>query len=246
MTDRNILLEICVDGPEMALEAWKAGADRIELCTALETGGITPSLGAIRETVTRVPIPVHVLVRPRAGDFLYSDAEFRVMCSDIDAIRESGAAGIVAGVLLPDGRIDSPRTRLLIERASPLSFTFHRAFDFVSDPFVALEDLCALGVDRILTSGLRNSASEGAELLAVLIRKAGERLVVMPGAGINHRNVAELLRTTKAREIHMSARKPIEGGVTCRPDGIELGGDAYRVWVADAEKIIQVRQRSFS
>jgi copper homeostasis protein len=240
-----VALEICIDEAGMAVSAQSAGADRLELCAALNTGGLTPAYGMIASVLESVAIPSHVLIRPRPGDFCYSTDEFYQILSDIDAVRSLGAAGIVAGVLTPDGTVDIPRTRELVERCRPLSFTFHRAFDFTSDPQQALEDIISTGADRILTSGQQSSAFAGMELLRLLIRQANERIIVMPGAGIGPDNVYELLLHTGAREIHLSAWKWADGLMRYRPDTLSLGRDKeYSVRVTDTDKIRQTRQRS--
>ncbi len=187
------------------MAAERGGADRVELCAALVEGGTTPSLGAIREARARTRLRIMVMIRPRAGDFLYSDVDLAVMERDIRAAKEIGVDGVVFGLLDPDGDVDVPRTGRLVEIARPLEVTFHRAFDHTRDPVLALEKLIAAGVTRVLTSGQERTAAEGAALLARLVGLAGSRIAVMPGGGIREHNVREIVERTGAREVHLSA-----------------------------------------
>ncbi|RNI24987.1 copper homeostasis protein CutC [Rufibacter latericius] len=221
---KSVLLEICVDSVQSAIIAQKAGAQRVELCDNLVEGGTTPSAGMIRLCRKHLTIGLHVLIRPRRGDFLYSDLEFAVMKEDIALAKELGADGVVLGILLPDGNIDVLRTRELIELTQPLSITFHRAFDLTPDPFLALEDLQRLGVHRLLTSGQKASAPEGAELIAGLQKKAGEKLIILPGGGINEQNLASLLQKTGVSEVHASARDLKESLMQFRREEVPMGG----------------------
>ena len=174
MTDAlRPVIEICVEGVDGLLAAQAAGADRVELCASLVEGGITPSLGTVRASLEGATIPFHVIVRPRGGDFLYSDAEYRSMLADVSALRELGVAGVVVGCLTVDGAIDEPRMSALVQAAGPLNVTCHRAFDMTRDPAEALEALIRCKVGRVLTSGQRDTALEGVELLAELVRQAG-------------------------------------------------------------------------
>jgi copper homeostasis protein len=203
---RKRLLEVCVDSVEGAIAAERAGADRVELCAELSVGGLTPSAGTIALARASVRIPIHVLVRPRRGDFVYSQAELDVIGRDIDAARQLGADGIVFGVLAGTGDVDLPRTRELAERARPLAVTYHRAFDHTRDPARALEALVDLGVERVLSSGQERSALAGAGLLAELVDRAAGRITVMPGGGIGEATLSELVARTRATEYHASAR----------------------------------------
>ena len=177
-------IECCCTSVGEVTEAVAGGASRIELCENLEVGGITPSSRLIRQVLDVCPLPVNVLVRPRGGDFVFSEEEEEQMKQDIRNCKELGVNGVVIGALLGDGSIDTAMMRRLIQAARPLSVTFHRAFDCCKDPFRALEDVIALGCDRLLTSGLASSAYEGRELIARLVSLAGDRIVIMPGAGI--------------------------------------------------------------
>lgn len=200
----KILVEVCVDNAESAIIAGRAGADRLELCSALELGGLSPSKGLMEYVISHSKLPVNVLIRPRSGDFLYSKAEYNVIKSDIFAAKVAGAAGIVIGMLNSDGTIDTCRMKEVIEICSPLPVTFHRAFDMTPDPYIALENIIELGCARLLTSGRRRTASGGAALIAELVVKASGRIIIMPGAGINVKNFVELVEATGCTEFHLS------------------------------------------
>src|SRR5262249_49100724 len=193
---------ICVDSVAGVRAAKAAGAHRVELCGDLLEGGTTPSRGMTRRARTVAGIRLHVIIRPRGGDFLFDDDEVAVMEADIDAAKAERVDGVVIGLLAADGRIDVAHTRDLIARARPLSVTFHRAFDMTPDPFEALETLVGLGVDRILTSGQEASVLEGLPLLTELVRRAGDRIIVMPGGGITAGNAERILAAARPREIH--------------------------------------------
>ncbi|GAK98294.1 cytoplasmic copper homeostasis protein CutC [Nonlabens tegetincola] len=199
-----MLLEICAANYQSAINAQKAGAHRIELCSELAVGGITPSFGLLKKVIADLNIPVMVLIRPRSGDFVYSKAEFEIMKQDIQLCKELGAAGIVSGVLTSDFKVDIKRTSELIELSRPLPFTFHRAFDHVENPQQALIDLINLGAHRILSSGQQASAFEGISLLMELQQQAGDELIIMPGGGINASN-SDAFAKANFKEIHASA-----------------------------------------
>jgi len=199
-----MIVEICANSYESALNAKKAGADRIELCTELAVGGITPSYGLIEKVREEIAIPVHVLIRPRSGDFTYSDAEFDIMKSDIELCKKLGCNGIVSGILNSDFTIDLKRTKELVDLAKPLSFTFHRAFDWVTDPFKALAQLVDLEIDRILSSGQETNAVKGIFLLEQLQKQAGNRLTILPGGGIN-KGIILKFKEASFKEVHFSA-----------------------------------------
>ena len=204
------LLEISVEALESALAAERGGADRIELCRNLSVGGVTPDADLLRAVRAQVRIPIFSMVRPRAGDFVYSSAEFTEMKRSVVRAKESGMDGVVLGVLTKEHRVDVERTRELTELARPLPVTYHRAFDEIADLDQALEDIIQSGAKRILTSGGAKSALEGAATLAKLIEAAGERIAIVPGAGISSVNIAEVARRTRAREFHsgLSAALP--------------------------------------
>ena len=235
------MLEACVDSVESALSAQAGGADRVELCDNLLEGGTTPSAGVIGLCCARLEIPVHVLIRPRGGDFVYSDLELDVMRRDIAVAREHGARGVVFGVLLPDGSIDVPRTRSLIAAARPLAVTFHRAFDFTADPDRALDDLIALGVDRVLTSGQAPTALEGTGILARLVRRAAGRIAIAAGGGLSEENMLAVIEQTGVPEVHVRATALLESPVAYRPTHLTLLKqplpNAYDRAVTDPERI---------
>ncbi len=199
----NMNIEICANSYQSAINAQEAGANRIELCAELAVGGITPSYGFLKKVLQDVQIPVHVLIRPRSGDFTYSDTEFSSMKEDILLCKKLGCKGIVSGVLNIDNSIDIARTKELIELSKPLSFTFHRAFDWLKNPIEALQKLEKIGVDRILTSGQKPTAKEGINLL-IELQKAATSCKILPGGGINENNI-NLFQEAGFSEIHFSA-----------------------------------------
>ncbi|SNT34956.1 copper homeostasis protein [Actinomadura meyerae] len=202
----SLTYEICIDSVAGAIAAEGAGAHRVELCAALFEGGLTPTLGTVRAALAAVSsIKVNVIIRPRGGDFIYDEHEVAAMEHDAALVREAGADGVVIGALTPEGTIDRPVVERLIAAAGGLPVTFHRAFDMTADPFAALEELVELGVDRVLTSGQDVSVLEGAPLIAELVERAGDRIIVMPGGGVTDRNVARIVAATGAREIHFAA-----------------------------------------
>ena len=217
-------LEICVDSAGGALAAERGGADRVELCANLLEGGTTPSAGCIKAARSQIKIGLQVIIRPRGGDFLYSDCEMDVMREDIRTAKELGADGLVIGCLAASGDIDIVRSRELIACARPLNVTFHRAFDMCRDPRAALEQLVELGVDRVLTSGQESSCLEGIELLAALNQQAAGRIIVMPGGGITLQNVRKIVAATGVQEVHMSARSSVESGMSYRNSRVFMGG----------------------
>lgn len=218
------LVEICVDSVESALEAQRGGADRVELCDNLIEGGTTPSAGAISVARNILAIKLHVIIRPRGGDFLYSDVEFETMRSDIEHAKQLGADGVVIGVLDANGDVDKRRTRDLIAAARPMSVTFHRAFDVCRDPISALDTLIGLGVDRILTSGQEATAIEGIDLIAELVRRAGERVTIMGCGNLTERNISKFVAQTGVREVHFTAFGSEPSRMRHRNDRVFMGG----------------------
>ncbi|MBK7713775.1 MAG: copper homeostasis protein CutC [Bacteroidales bacterium] len=237
-------LEICVDSVQSAIDAQQAGASRVELCDNLFEGGTTPSYGTILLARKYLQIGLNVLVRPRAGDFLYTDLEFDIMKRDIEMCSRCGADGIVIGMLNSDGTIDRERCAELVRLAHPMSVTFHRAFDMCLDPVKALQDIIESGADRLLSSGQKNSAEEGSYLLRDLVELAGERIVIMPGSGINVSNIASIAGITLAKEYHLSARKLIESSMVYRKEGLTMGNtpgyNEFTRKVADQDKIKEI------
>ena len=221
----SVIYEICVDSVAGVRAAKDAGAQRVELCANLLEGGTTPSLGLIR-AARKVPgIGLQVIIRPRGGDFLFDDDEYAVMLTDIAATKAEGADGVVIGLLNAEGDIDTERTARLIAAARPLSVTFHRAFDMARDPFAALETLIRLGVDRVLTSGQEASVLEGLPLISELIRRAGERIIIMPGGGITVRNAARIAEALQPKEMHFAALMAEAGGMRFRRGHVFMGGE---------------------
>jgi copper homeostasis protein len=229
------LLEIAANSVASALAAQEGGADRIELCAALELGGLTPSHATIALARERLRIPVYVLIRPRDGDFLYNDLECETMARDIETCKALGCDGVVIGALDADGNVDIVRSRSLISAAGNLGVTFHRAFDVTRDLRLALEDVIALGCERVLTSGARARALVGVNLIAALIAQAADRIVVMPGAGIDEHTITAVRAATGAREFHASAKRALPSAMRhvafagSGMDAGELRSDVERV-----------------
>jgi copper homeostasis protein len=234
-------LEICVDNIVSAIIAQESGADRIELCGNLPEGGTTPGLGTIRSVRENTTIAVNVIIRPRGGDFLYSKAEYEIMKRDIDICGENDVNGIVLGLLLPDGNVDIERTARLIEFSRPMTATFHRAFDLTDDPLKNLESVISTGADRLLTSGQKNKAEDGLDLLNKLVEISDERIIIMPGSGINESNIQLIAERSKAKEFHLTGRKIIDSGMIFRRDDVYLGGSydqsEFMRKIADGEVI---------
>lgn len=218
-------IEICSNSLQSALNAQSAGANRVELCSSLYEGGITPSAATIQLARKYLDIDLFVLIRPRGGDFCYSDLEMELMLADIEFAKNNGFDGVVFGVLQSDGKIDIVRTRQLVEAATPMQVTFHRAFDVCSHPFEALEQIIEIGgIQRILTSGQQQTAILGANFIQKLVEKADNRIVIMPGSGINADNILALQQTTKVTEFHLSAKELVESSMTFRNENVCFGG----------------------
>lgn len=241
---QQLVIEVCVDSVESALAAQAGGADRVELCDNLMEGGTTPSAGTIGVARSQLSIGLHVLIRPRGGDFYYSDLEMEIMRLDITHAKALGVDGVVLGILTPDGRVDTVRTAELIALARPMRVTFHRAFDMVADPRQALEDVIDLGCERILTSGLEPSAWEGIDQIAALIEQAGDRVIIMPGGGVG-RNLARIMARVPLREAHMTATRGVDSAMQYRNSRVFMGGalraPEFTRTITDAEKIRALR-----
>ncbi|XP_072335793.1 copper homeostasis protein cutC homolog isoform X2 [Scyliorhinus torazame] len=233
----NIRMEVCVDSVESAVNAERGGASRIELCSGLMEGGITPSSGLLQVVKQYVRIPVFAMIRPRGGDFLYSDSEIEVMKADIKMAKANGADGTVFGVLTTDGRVNTEVCMDLIAESRPLSVTFHRAFDMVHDPTTVLECLISMGFERVLTSGCDSTALEGLPIIKRLVEQAKQRIIVVPGGGITERNVQRILEGSGAQEFHCSARSSRDSSMKFRNSsvsmGVSLSAPEYSVKVAD-------------
>jgi copper homeostasis protein len=221
------LIEVCVEGIDGLVAAQEAGADRVELCASLLEGGITPSFGTVRAALKLATVPFHVIVRPRGGDFLYSGAEFASMLADVEALRDLGVAGVVLGCLTAGGDIDEPRMRALVEAAGPLAVTCHRAFDMTRDPWSALEALVRAGVGRVLTSGQRDTAVEGADLLAALVRQAAGRIVILGCGALGPDNIGAVRARTGLAEMHFAALKDMPSAMRFRNPHVGMGGTGH-------------------
>lgn len=240
------MLEICIDGVASALAAVEGGADRVELCANLPEGGTTPSAGMIREVRRVFDGGLMVIIRPRGYDFLYSEDEMAVMLHDIAVARDAGADGIVIGCLTADGRVDSERCEKLITAAGDMDITFHRAFDMSRDLGEAMEDIINLGVRRILTSGGMSDVPKGIPRIAELVKASGGRVSLMPGGGVTEENIPEIVHATGVREIHLSARHPVRGGMRFFNNDCCMGAysqaNEYEWREASAEKIRIAKQ----
>ncbi|RKR82527.1 copper homeostasis protein CutC [Mucilaginibacter gracilis] len=236
-----IKLEVCANSVHSALAAQEGGAIRVELCDNLREGGTTPSCGQIKIVRDLLNIQLYVLIRPRTGDFVYSNLEFEVMKLDIETCVKNGCDGVVIGILNRDGSIDKERCAQLISiaKAGGLGVTFHRAFDVCRDYFEALEDIIELGCERILTSGGKSTAMEGANIISRLVSIAANRITIMPGSGINEYNIADLVRYSGAIEFHSSARSVVESKMTYRNDNILLHGvgEEYTMQQTDPKRV---------
>ncbi len=223
----NVLLEICCGSIDDAVEAERGGADRIELCSALFLGGLTPSIGTITEAKARLKIPVMVMVRPRGGGFCYTDAEFATMERDARAAVQNGADGVVFGILCPDGTIDLERTARMKQCIGDRQAVFHRAFDVTPDPFRTLDKLVDLGITRVLTSGQQDSVPEGADLIRKLIEHAAGRIEILPGGGLKPYNVREMVERLGCNQVHVTAFRTCQDSSTRARPGVTFGGALY-------------------
>lgn len=238
------LIEVCVTSVQSAINAELGGALRVELVDNLIEGGTTPSTGTIALARKMLSIGLFIMIRPRGGDFCYSDLEFEIMKEDVKAARELGADGVVAGILLPDGKIDVERMSVLKGLAGDIGFTCHRAFDMTVDKFKALEDLIDIGADRILTSGGKNKAPDGKELIRQIIDQADGRIMIMPGSGVNEETIAALREHTGACEFHVTGRSLYPGIMEFRNPDVSMGDNVtvpeYDQWITDPEKIKKI------
>ena len=221
--NRKVLVEVCIDSVESAVAAERGGANRVELCSNLLEGGVTPSAGLIAAVRGAVSIPLHVMIRPRGGDFCYTDAEFAIMRHDIRVAKDLGADGVVLGILDTEANVDASRTSELMQLARPLAVTFHRAIDMSRDLFQALQTLIHLKIDRVLTSGGEQTAIEGKQTIARLVDAAAGRIVIMAGSGIREQNVRQFIDDTGVREVHVSLRTPIASPMRLRKEKMSMG-----------------------
>ncbi|MFZ0953782.1 MAG: copper homeostasis protein CutC [Candidatus Sulfotelmatobacter sp.] len=244
MSDR-ILIEVCVDSVASALAAERGGAGRVELCSDLLEGGVTPSAGLIELVRARTSIGLQVMIRPRGGDFCYTPEEFETMKRDIIAAKKLGASGVVVGILGADGSLDIERTRELVELARPLNVTFHRAFDMSADLFRALESICATGADRLLTSGGKKTALEAVQQIARLVEAARGRVAIMACGGINNQNAASIIEQTGVREIHVGLRSPVTSPMLHRNLELSMGtvaGGEYQRFQVLEENVLSLHR----
>ncbi|MCG8582546.1 MAG: copper homeostasis protein CutC [Bacteroidales bacterium] len=222
---KELKFEVCIDSVQSAINAQKAGANRVELCDNLFEGGTTPSAGMIKQVKQQAPnVELFVIIRPRGGDFLYTEEEIKVMLADIEIARQLGANGIVSGCLLKDGKIDIENTKRLITACGNVPFTFHRAFDMCCNPKEAIEQLIEIGAKRILTSGLKQTASLGSENIAEFVNIANNRIIILVGSGVKPENIAQLVTDTKANEFHFSGRIETNSSMEYKNDSINMGG----------------------
>lgn len=233
-------LEICSFDLVSALLAQEAGAHRIELCAAPAEGGTTPGPGTIRTARERLHIDLYPIIRPRGGDFLYTDEEYETMLKEVDYCKQAGCNGVVIGLLNADGTIDKNRAARLVERAYPMGVTFHRAFDWAINPFEALEDIISIGCERILTSGQRPAAVEGAALINELVRQADDRIIIMPGSGVRADNILHLAEKTDASEFHTSARTAVRSVMEYVNDAMKEDLLTVRVDKGEVERIVAI------
>lgn len=236
----GILVEVCVDSVASAVAAERGGGARVELCGSLIEGGITPSAGLIEMTRAAVSVDLHVMIRPRGGDFCYDRDEFEIMGRDVALAQRLGANGVVFGILDVNGNVDLARTRELVNAARPLSVTFHRAFDMTADLVRALDDVCAAGADRVLTSGGESTSLQARETIAQLVRQAQNRIVVMPGGGIKAESARSLVELTRVSEIHVGLRSAIPSPMLHRNPRIAMGaveGREYQRFVVLEEQV---------
>ena len=235
-------IEICANSVESAVKAQQAGAYRVELCAGIPEGGTTPSFGEIRMARQLLKeTKLHVIIRPRGGDFLYSPLEQEIMLHDIKVARQLGADGVVFGCLTPEGDVDMPLMEKLMNAVGDMSVTFHRAFDMCRNPKEALEQIISLGIQRILTSGQEATAEKGIPLLKELVDQADGRILIMPGCGVNAGNIRKIAEGTGTSEFHFSGRSTVESGMVYRNAKVSMGGtvkiEEYLNDVTDPEKV---------
>lgn len=241
----NTKLEVCVDSVESAIIAQKGGADRLEVCSNLIIGGTTPGVSQFKQIRKACDIELNVLIRPRFGDFLYTDAEFQMIAEDIQMFGELGADGAVAGCLLADGNLDLERMKILRERAGQMHFTLHRAFDVCRDPDKTLREAITLGVDTILTSGQKPDCMAGRQVLKRLIKTAGEDIEILVGSGVNASVIQALTREIHATSFHMSGKQVLNSGMVYRNEQVSMGLpglDEFSIFRTGEEEIRKAKQ----
>lgn len=241
----SFILEVCVDSVESAMEAVKGGANRLELCSDLIIGGTTPNINLFKLIKEKTNIKINVLIRPRYGDFCYTENEFEIMKRDIQMFKESGANGVVIGILKPDGTLDIDRMKKLIAEAEGMYVTLHRAFDVCRDPFTALEQAKKLGINSILTSGQKNKCTQGRELLKELVEKSEDKIEILIGSGIDSSNVEDIISYTKAYAVHTSGKMEVESDMKYRKKDISMGSPVLSEYVilrTQSEEIAKIRE----
>ena len=239
----NYKLEVIGFNIQGCIAAQLSGADRIELCDNPGDGGTTPSYGFIKAARKKLQIALFPIIRPRGGDFLYSDEEFEIMKADVKTCKELGCDGVVTGMLNADGTVDKERCSQLVELAYPLGVTFHRAFDRTVDPFKAMEEIIELGCERILTSGLKPTALEGIEIITALIKQADNRIIIMPGSGVRSDNIIELAKKTSATEFHTSARMNVDSNMTYANEMMKESLRSVTVDEVEVKRLIELLSR---
>ena len=241
----DFILEACVDSVESALSAAKGGPDRFELCGSLVIGGTTPNPWLFQEIRKHTDIRIHALIRPRFGDFCYTDEEFILIREAVKEFRRLGAEGVVIGILKPDGTLNMEQMKRLMEDAEGMSVTLHRAFDVCADPYETMEQAISLGIDTILTSGQKNICTAGADLLKDLVEKSAGRITIQVGSGVNADVIRELQPKTGATAFHMSGKVTMDSEMEYRREGVNMGLPSlseYEIWRTDEEAVRRARQ----
>lgn len=239
------ILEACVDSVESAMDAVKGGANRLELCGDLIIGGTTPNINLFKLIKEKIDTKINVLIRPRYGDFCYTEDEFEIIKRDIKMFKEAGANGVVIGILKPDGSLDVERMRELMVLAEEMHVTLHRAFDLCKDPYEALEEAKNLGIKSILTSGQKNKCTEGIELLKELVEKSEGKIEILIGSGINSKNVQQVVSYTKSSSVHTSGKVEVESPMKYRKEDISMGFpilSEYVILRTDNREIAKIRE----
>lgn len=242
MNHGKFILEACVDSPESAIAAWQGGADRLELCGHLIIGGVTPDEWLFQKVREVCGLPVRVLIRPRFGDFCYTDLEFEIMEAQVKHFRELGADAVVIGCLKPDGRLDMEKMKRLMDQARAMDVTLHRAFDVCKDPYEALEQAVSLGIGTILTSGQESSCMKGSECLRRLNEQAAGRITLMAGAGVSADMIERLYPLTGLTAYHMSGKKVEDSSMVYRREGVPMGLPGiseFEIWRTDENAVRQ-------
>lgn len=242
--NKKPILEACIDSVESAIEAEKGGADRFELCANLMIGGTTPSPALFKEIKKVTNTPIRVLIRPRFGDFCYTDYEFEIIRQEVKLFKKLGADGVVIGVLTAEGDLDISRMKILMEEAVNLPVTLHRAFDVCRNPYDTLEKAKSIGIDTILTSGQKNKCIDGKELLKELVEKAGDDISIMIGSGVNADVISEMAPYIKAAAFHMSGKMDCDSTMVYRKEDVSMGlpvMSEYTIWRTNCEEIRKAR-----